>query len=100
MGNPGMTGDSTYTGTGSVLFQIHHSLLVAWRSYHSHSFFSIDDEGSTVGQSLGQVRKECFTGLTLVVQPLCAGRSYRHISRINDTGPSTRVTTAPRTELT
>ncbi|GFU51943.1 hypothetical protein TNCV_3734481 [Trichonephila clavipes] len=32
MGNPNMTGDSPHTGTGIVMYQIQHSVLVGWRS--------------------------------------------------------------------
>ncbi|GBN93553.1 hypothetical protein AVEN_206413-1 [Araneus ventricosus] len=58
MGNPDMTGDSPRTGTGIVLYQIQHSLLIVWHSYSSLTFLCIHDEGSVVGQSRVQACKD------------------------------------------
>ncbi|GFW48526.1 uncharacterized protein TNCV_1110851 [Trichonephila clavipes] len=58
VGNLNMTGDNLYTGTGIVMYQIHHSLLVVWRSYTSLLFLFVHDEGFAVGQSLVQAHKE------------------------------------------
>ncbi|GBN33208.1 hypothetical protein AVEN_104409-1 [Araneus ventricosus] len=76
MGNPDTTGDSPRTGTGIVLYQIQHSLLVVWCSYSSLTFLCVHDEESAVGQSLVQACKEGVAGnlppgVAMGVQLLC-----------------------------